>query len=131
SVQGRLQGGTSDPNYLAAAIVPAMILAGGLAARRGHPFERFGLMVATIVLAIGLAATESRGGFLAVIVVPLGALLTWRGRRLMLVGFIAVFALGVGAWFVASPSAWNRVTSASDGGSGRSEIWHVATRVGD
>ncbi|HET6448451.1 MAG TPA: O-antigen ligase family protein [Conexibacter sp.] len=131
SVQGRLQGGTSDPNYLAAAIVPAMILAGGLAARRGHPLERFGLMVATIVLAIGLAATESRGGFLAVIVVAVGALLTWRGRRMMLLGYIAVFAIGVGAWFVASPSAWHRVTSASDGGSGRSEIWHVATRVVD
>jgi O-antigen ligase len=131
SVQGRLQGGTSDPNYLAAAIVPAMMLAGGLAARRGHPFERFGLMVATIVLAIGLAATESRGGFLAMIIVSLGALLTWRGRRMMILGFMLVFTLAVGAWFVASPTAWHRVTSASDGGSGRSEIWHVATRVVD
>jgi len=131
SVQGRLQGGTSDPNFLAAAIVPAMILAGGLAARRGHPFERFALMVATIVLAIGLAATESRGGFLAVIVVSLGALMTWRGHRGMILGFIAVFALGVSAWFVASPTAWQRITSAQDGGSGRTEIWHVATRVLD
>jgi O-antigen ligase len=131
SVQGRLQGGTSDPNYLAAAIVPAMMFAGGLAARRGHPFERFGLLVATIVLAIGLAATESRGGFLAMIVVSIGALLTWRGRRLMILGFFVVFAIGVSAWFVASPSAWERVTSASDGGSGRSDIWQVATRVID
>jgi O-antigen ligase len=131
SVQGRLQGGTRDPNYLAAAIVPAMMLAGGLAARRGHPFERFGLMVATIVLAIGLAATESRGGFLAMIVVSLGALLTWRGRRLMILNFIVVFAIAVSAWFAASPTSWHRVTSATDGGSGRSDIWHVATRVGD
>lgn len=131
SVQGRLQGGTSDPNYLAAAIVPAMMLAVGLAARRGRPFERFALMVATIILAIGLAATESRGGFLAMIVVSLAALLTWRGRRMTILGFMLVFALAVSTWFLASPSAWERVTSASDGGSGRADIWQVATRVGD
>jgi O-antigen ligase len=131
SVQGRLQGGTSDPNYLAAAIVPAMMLAGGLAARRGHPFERFALLIATMVLAIGLAATESRGGFLAMAIVSIAALLTWRGRRAMILAFILVFAVAVSAWFVASPTAWERVTSASDGGSGRSEIWQVATRVVD
>ncbi len=131
AVQGRLQGGTSDPNYLAAAIVPAIMLAGGLAARGGQPFIRFLLLVSTGVLAIGLAATESRGGFLSVAVVSILALVIWKGRRLMIASFIVMLITGAGMWFVISPTAWDRVTNADDGGSGRADIWQVAWRVGE
>lgn len=129
SVQGRLQGGVSDPNYLAAACVPAIMLAGGLAAKRGQPLVRFALIVAIAILAIGLAATESRGGLLAAGVVAVGALLFWRGRRLTVAVVIAVVVVAAMAWFTASPSSWERVTSAQDGGSGRTDIWQVAWRV--
>lgn len=129
SVQGRLQGGISDPNYLAAACVPAIMLAAGLAARRGQPLMRFVLGVAVAILAVGLAATESRGGLLAAAVVAIGALMFWRGRRLTVALMIVTVGLAGAAWFVASPSAWERVTSAQDGGSGRTEIWQVAWRV--
>lgn len=129
SVQGRLQGGVSDPNYLAAACVPAIMLAGGLAARRGQPLVRFALVVAIGVLALGLAATESRGGLLAGGVVAIGALLLWRGRRLTVAAVIGVVLLAGAGWFTASPSSWERVTSAQDGGSGRTDIWTVAWRV--
>jgi O-antigen ligase len=129
SSEGRLQGGTSDPNYLAAAIVPAMIFAGALASRRGLPLVRFLFMAAAAVLAFGLAATESRGGFLAVTIVSIAALATWKGRRRAIAAFIGVFILGAAAWFIASPSSWHRVTHADDGGSGRADIWQVAWRV--
>jgi O-antigen ligase len=129
SDEGRLRGGTSDPNYLAAAIVPAMMLAGALAFRRRQPIVRFLLLIAAIVLAIGLAATESRGGFIAVVVVGIGALLVWRERRLLIVAFMGVFIAGAAAFFIASPSAWQRVTSNTDKGSGRSDIWQVAWRI--
>jgi O-antigen ligase len=129
SVQGRLQGGVSDPNYLAAACVPAIMLAGGLAAKRGQPLVRFALVVAIGILAIGLAATESRGGLIAAAIVSIGALLFWRGRRLTVAVVIGIVALGAAGWFAASPSSWQRVTSAQDGGSGRTDIWQVAWRV--
>jgi O-antigen ligase len=129
SVQGRLQGGVSDPNYLAAACVPAIMLAGGLAAKRGQPLIRFALVVAIAILAVGLAATESRGGLLAAAVVAIGALIFWRGRRLTVGLLIGTVMLAGAGWFTASPSSWERVTSAQDGGSGRTDIWQVAWRV--
>jgi O-antigen ligase len=129
SKQGRLQGGTSDPNYLAAAIVPAIMFAAGLAAQKSRLLVRVSLGIALAVLAVGLAATESRGGALAAIVVSLLALLFWRGRRRTVAIAIAVVVVAAGAWFSASPSSLQRVTSNSDGGSGRNEIWLVAWRV--
>jgi O-antigen ligase len=126
---GRLQGASQDPNFLAAAIVPAIILAAGLAARRGRPLVRLGLGAVTALLAVGLAATESRGGFLAAIVVLLGALLIWRGQRRTIAAFLVVLVAAAGLWFAASPGSWTRVSTVSDGGSGRADIWTVAWRV--
>lgn len=129
SDEGRLRGGTSDPNYLAAAIVPALMFTGALLSLRLRPLLRAALGVGAIVLAIGLAATESRGGFLALIVVSIVAFATWPGRRATIAMFVAFFALGAAAFFIASPSSWERVTQNKDSGSGRSDIWQVAWRV--
>ncbi len=127
---GRLAGATHDPNYLAAAIVPAIALAGGLAAGlRGRPVLRLALGGAVVLLAVGLAATESRGGWLAALVVAAGALVLVRERRAAILGFALVVAAGAALWFAAAPGALERVTSVSDGGSGREDIWLVATRV--
>ena len=127
---GRLAGAGHDANYLAAAIVPAIVLAAGLAVQRGRPLLRLALAGAVMVLGVGLGATESRGGFLAAVVVCLGAIAVMRGQRLQVAAFVTVLALAVGAWFVVSPGSWQRVSSVSDGGSGRTDIWHVATEVG-
>jgi O-antigen ligase len=127
---GRLAGTGADANYLAAAIVPAIVLAAGLAAERGRPLLRFGLAGAIVVLGVGLAATESRGGFLAAAVVCVGALVLLRGQRAQVATLLLVLVLAVGAWFVVSPGSWQRVTTTGDGGSGRTDIWHVAQEVG-
>lgn len=129
SVEGRLQGGVGDPNYLAAAIVPAIMLAAALASRRGRPGARLGFIVAIAILAVGLAATQSRGGIFSIAIVTIGALLLWKGRRLAVAAMIVVLAISAAVWFSASPAAWERVTSAEDGGSGRRDIWTVAWRV--
>jgi O-antigen ligase len=130
SEEGRLTGGGQDANYLAAAIVPALVLAAGLAAQRGRPLLRLGLAACVAILGVGLAATESRGGFLAAIVVCLGALVLLRGHRAQVGAFVLVLAVAIAGWFTVSPGSWDRVTSVSDGGSGRTDIWHVAERVG-
>lgn len=127
SATGRFQGGAGDPNYLAALLVPAIMLAGALAARRA-PGQRILLALATIVLAIGLAATESRGGLIAAGVCSLVALLIWRGRRRLIASLIALAAGAVVTFFVAKPEAWHRIQE-SNSGSGRIDIWKVAWRI--
>jgi O-antigen ligase len=126
---GRLTGSGADPNYLAAAIVPGIVMAAGLAVRRDQPLMRLGLLVSVAVLGVGLAATESRGGFLAAAVTILGALIVFRGRRAQLLGFVIVLCAAAAMWFSISPGSWQRVSSVSDGGSGRTDIWTVAERV--
>ncbi len=126
----RLSGAGQDANYLAAAIVPAIVLAAGLAAAGGRPLLRLALAGAIVVLGVGLGATESRGGFLAAGVVCVGALVLLRGHRAQVGALLVVLVLAIGAWFAVSPGSWQRVTSVSDGGSGRTDIWHVAQEVG-
>ena len=129
--EGRLQGGAGDPNYLAAGIVPAIAMAAGLASSLRSTRPRILLAAAVVLMVIGLAATESRGGMLAGVVATLVALGVARRGRAYVVVFIAL-AIGVGsAWFVATPDAWNRVTNTADAGNGRGSLWRVGGRVLD
>lgn len=124
---GRFQGGAGDPNYLAAVLVPAIMLAGGLAVRRA-PVQRVLLALATIIIAIGLAATQSRGGLLAAGVCAFVALVIWRERRALIVGLIALATAATASYFLLKPSAWTRILE-SNQGSGRVDIWTIAWRV--
>ncbi len=124
---GRFQGGAGDPNYLAAVLVPAIMLAGGLAARRGSG-QRLLLALATVIIAIGLAATQSRGGLIAAALCSIVALIIWRGRRLMIASFIVLAATATAGFFIANPAAWQRIGE-SNNGSGRVDIWSVAWRI--
>jgi O-antigen ligase len=125
---GRFQGGAGDPNYLAAVLVPAIMLAGGLAAVRRAPFLRALLVPATVIIAVGLAATQSRGGLIAAGVCAVVALAIWPGRR-ALIGTLIAFAVGsTAAFFLVNPAAWSRILE-SNQGSGRVDIWQVAWRI--
>src|SRR5260370_15486182 len=73
-VQGRLAGGSADPNYLAAGLVPAIVLAAALMGTTRNPLLRLGLLVSMVVMAIGLAETQSRGGLVAAVVAAGAAL---------------------------------------------------------
>jgi O-antigen ligase len=125
--EGRFQGGAGDPNYLAAVLVPAIMLAGGLAVWRSVP-RRTLLALATAVIAVGLAATQSRGGLIGAGVCACVALVIWRGRRGLILALIGLAALATVSFFVANPAAWARIQEANQG-SGRVDIWKVAWRV--
>lgn len=126
--EGRLQAG-ADPNYLAAGLVPAIVLAAGLTASTRSILVRWGLMFAAAIITIGLAATQSRGGLLAGIAVAMVALVVMRRHRLQVSAAMAI-ALGlIGFWLALSPGALERLTEADGGGSGRTDVWTVAWRV--
>jgi hypothetical protein len=124
--EGRLTGGLGDPNYLAASVVPALVLAVGLAAgatRRGA------LALAAVLLLGGLIATESRGGFVALVVAGAAALLLARRRRRRLLPVVGVLACLAALTFVAVPSAFEHLTRTDDAGNGRVGLTSVATKI--
>jgi O-antigen ligase len=128
---GRLYGAAGDPNFLAAGLVPAMVVAAGLIAGTRSWLVRSWLLLALGVLTVGLTASESRGGIIAMLVTLLVALVFFRRRRAyVLLLLLVTLGLG-GAWFATTPSAWQRVTTFNDQGSGRSDIWRVAIRVAE
>ena len=127
-LDGRFQAGSGDPNYLGAVLVPAIVLAAGLMPRRSA-LARMGLGLAIVVCAIGLAATQSRGGLIAASWRALVAFAIWRGRRLAIAAVIALAGAVTAAFFLLSPSAWERIGSGNNSGSGRIDIWNVAWRV--
>jgi O-antigen ligase len=125
----RLEGAAGDPNFLAAGVVSAVVLAAGLLVTARQPLVKLGLVGAIAIMATGLVASQSRGGILAVLVVIVAAFVFFRRRRahvavmaLMLIGVAAVF-------FSATPDAFERLTTATNGGSGRSGLWTVAGRA--
>ncbi len=126
-LEGRFQGGVGDPNYLAGVLVPAIMLVGGVAIRKGFA-RRALLAVATIVIAAGIAATQSRGGLIASFGCSVVALLIWRGRRALILVLLLLAAAAVVGYFISDPSALHRVQE-SNHGSGRLDIWTVAWRI--
>lgn len=130
--EGRLQGGSGDPNYLAAGIVPALALAGGLLRLWREPMARFALGSAILVLTVGLVATESRGGMVAAIVALLAGLVIMRDRRLAIVALLVAMTGAAGAYVIVDPDAGARITGAgnAESGQGRTELWTIAWRVG-
>jgi O-antigen ligase len=126
----RFSGGGGDPNYLAAMLVPAIVLAGALAVRASLA-ARAALGAAVVIMAIGLAATQSRGGLVALAATMLVALVLLRGRRLLVVGLVLLTVGGAAVFFVSNPAAWQRIHDVRDrgSGSGRTDIWRVAWQV--
>ncbi|MEA2266373.1 MAG: hypothetical protein QOE27_1956 [Solirubrobacteraceae bacterium] len=119
-------GGLFDPNELAAALVPALILACAMMGVYRGAVQRLALGLAVGVMTIGLAATESRGGFIGAVVALLAALILFKGRRGALLLGVCTVAAGLGLWFAANPAALTRVTNYDGGGSGRTELWRMA-----
>lgn len=128
-VQGRLQGVAGDPNFMAAFIVPAIVLAAALRGAVGSHAKAL-LAVALVVLVVGLAATQSRGGLLGALVALVAAFVAMRGRRGAVLGAGAVALLVIGVWLSANPGALERLQSAEqDRGNGREDLWLVAWRM--
>jgi O-antigen ligase len=125
----RLEGTAGDPNFLAAGVVSALVLAAGLMVTARHPLMKLALLSAIGVLAYGLVASQSRGGLVAVLVVLLAAFVFFKRRRAYVALMALVLVGAAAAFFSATPDALDRITSATNGGSGRSGLWTVAWRA--
>jgi O-antigen ligase len=128
--EGRLTGGSGDPNYLAAGLVASVVIATALLATTRRMITRTGLLFAIAILVAGVVASESRGALLASLGAALGALVLFKRRRLMVGGILATIAVLAGLWLAVDPTALNRLTNFNGGGTGRSDLWKVAWRVG-
>jgi len=126
--EGRLQGGAPDADTFAAMVAPAMALAAGYFALARGAGMRLLVCIGGAVAAIGVSASQSRGGVVAVGGMLLAAIVVYRRQRWAVLGFVALLATVAGVWFTASPAAWQRVTHFNDGGTGRTDLWHVAWR---
>jgi putative inorganic carbon (HCO3(-)) transporter len=129
--EGRLKGGSSDPNYLAAGIVPAIVLAFALGTTMRSALSRWVVAVAIAILAIGLAATQSRGGFIALGITAVAGLVFLRSHRVAILAGLTMLVGLVALSLAVTPGAWDRVTKVDGGGNGRSDLWTVAWRVGE
>jgi O-antigen ligase len=129
-VDSRLEGGAGDPNFLAAGLVPAMIIAVGLIPSLKQPLARVGCVVAILICALGIGASQSRGGLIALFVALVLALVLLRGVRIYAL-LLCLGVIGFGAiYFVLTPTAWERVTQhEGNGGSGREDLWKVAWKA--
>jgi O-antigen ligase len=125
--EGRLIAGQGDPNYLAAVLVPALVLAGALAVGATR-VKRACLTVAVLIIAVGIAATQSRGGLVAAGIMALAALVIWRGRRLAILAVILVATVGTVGFVLTSSSALSRIETGNQG-SGRTDVWQIAWRI--
>lgn len=127
--EGRLTGAAGDPNYLAAGIVPAAVLAIALIATTRRWLVKSAMVSALFILAVGFAASESRGGLLGAGGAGICAIILFPRRRLAVFGAMCALALVIGLWFAADPAAFARITNFSSSGDGRSDLWTVALRV--
>lgn len=124
SQAGRLAG-LFDPNYFAASLIPAILVALFLLLAPG---ERRVRRLAGAVAAVDLLAfvlTQSRGGLIGLGVALVAAVaVAGRVRPRVLALVLVIFAVGLGYYFVAPPS---HVASTSS--SGRSGEWRIALRM--
>lgn len=125
TAESRLEGAIGDPNFLAAGLVPAIVLAAGVMAVVRNPLARLGCAAAILICGIGVAATQSKGGVLALLVSAVAALIVFRNRRIYVALTCFVIASLGAAYFSVTPNAWERVTDL-DGGSGRTDLWSIA-----
>jgi O-antigen ligase len=124
--EGRLQGGSGDPNVLAAAVIAGIALAAGLLKAARRPPLRVALLAAFVVFGLAAAATGSRGGIVAALAALIAALVVMRGERRAVVG-LALATLSAGAvWLASSEGSWQRLTSFGDRGDGRGDLWRIA-----
>jgi putative inorganic carbon (HCO3(-)) transporter len=127
----RVAGTLGDPNELASVLVPAIVLALGLAVvLKRAPLIRLMLVGAAVVCAATIFLTLSRGGLVALAVALVVAVLVagrWRAQALVL---SLCVGLGVLFWFgfVATDDQVNRVTHI-EGGTGRADLWNIGVRM--
>lgn len=124
--EGRLQGGTGDPNVLAAAVIAGIALSAGLLKGTRRPTPRLALLATFFVFGLTAAGTGSRGGTVAALAALLAALAVMRGERRAVVGLALSVLVAGAAWLTFSEGSLHRLTSFGDRGDGRNDLWRIA-----
>jgi O-antigen ligase len=119
-----------DPNYVAAGMVAAIVLATGLLRPR-HPVANLLLVASMGVLTVTVAATESRGALVAAGIATVAALLFFSGRRAQVAITIGTLVAVAAIWFSFNSHAWQRISEFDSSGTGRTALWTVAWRIAE
>jgi O-antigen ligase len=132
SVAGRLSG-LFDPNFFAAELIPAIVIACFLFVTTGSTRTRWLVAGVAVVDLVAFVLTQSRGGIVGLAVALLAAVVfAGRARPRLLALLLVVIAGALGYYFGYRPAHVFR--SAPTGGlsalsSGRTDEWRVALRV--
>jgi len=130
----RLSGENANPNELAALFLPGVVLSVFAALGERRPLLRWAASGAATILLVALLLTGSRGGLLGLAVALVaGIVVAGAGRvRFGLVAVTLVIGGSVVVYYAAFAPAEqaDRVAAISDdGGSGRTDLWRVASEV--
>jgi O-antigen ligase len=131
AVSGRLSGGISDPNFLAAVLIPALMISLFAAHSVRLGLVRVGLAFACLACLTAIFLTESRGGIVGLAVATVVAIV-YAGpiRRKIVMSVLATAAFATVYFTFAPPQSLHRLTSfTAGGGGGRSDLWAVATKA--
>jgi O-antigen ligase len=127
----RVGGTIGDANEFAAVLGSALPLAVALAVvdHRSTRMRALGLGAA-LLSAAGIALSLSRGGLLAVAVMLVaGLVLAGRWRAIVAAVCVVIALLGAGYFLVVAPPMARERVTASDGGTGRTDVWKVGWRM--
>ncbi len=127
----RATGTIGDPNELAAVLVAGLLLAGALVViLKRSPALRVASATAMLLCAGGLFATFSRGGLIALgFAMVAGIFLAGRWRRVAVGSLVLVSLTAVTYFAVFAPQASRDRVLKADGGTGRTDIWRVGSRM--
>src|SRR5262249_10537988 len=122
----RVGGGLSDPNFLAAVLVAGLGFAFALRASSGRRQTRLALAVASLVMAIALVRTESRGGVVALAAALVAAAVFGGRLRRPIVSAALAFLAAAGVYLTVGPSSAHRLRAFRGGGPGPAPPWAIA-----
>ena len=127
----RATGTIGDPNELASVLVAGIILAGVLFFLvRKSPALRLATAGALGLCTLGLLFTFSRGGLVALgCAIVASVFVGGRYRPAILSVMIVVGLLGLGYFAAIAPQASRDRITKLDGGTGRTDIWRVGSRM--
>jgi O-antigen ligase len=125
----RVGGGLADPNFLAAVLVAGLGFAFALQASSEGRRTRLLLAAVSVLMAVALVRTESRGGVVALAAALVAAIVFGGRLRRPIVGAAVAFVAAAGVYLAVGPSSAHRIVSFGGGGSGRSELWAIAYQV--
>ena len=126
-------GGLFDPNYFAAELIPAIVIAAFLFATTASARMRWLFAAVAGIDLAAFALTQSRGGIVGLAVGLVAAVVVaGRARPRILAHVLVLAAIGLGYYFGYKPAHVFQTTSragASGATSGRLDEWRVALRA--